>query len=39
MISVQFVVVIAIFQYVYGNWFNQLVTNEVIWPKVILVFG
>ncbi len=28
-----------IFQNAYSNWLNQLVTNEEIWPKVILVFG
>jgi hypothetical protein len=27
-----------IFQYVYNNWLNQVVTNEVVWLKDIFVF-
>jgi hypothetical protein len=37
--QLQITFVNPIFQYVYNNWLNQLVTNEVVWSKDILIFN
>jgi hypothetical protein len=37
--QLQITFVNPIFLYVYNNWLNQLVTDEAVWLKDILVFN